>query len=169
MNGGVLNGPARKFGGAVWPSTGSFWAGNTSTPSIVYELTLLVSTFSVAPSGTANWFVTTGMPGVPGAPGESVSGATSLVQDWPPPLSGTNRRTGNSIRTSRPFSSLFSTVVLVSLSVLWRTPPPHRLVRESASSFWLALTDSGPRRESLSAAPLKRLPFLILIVRRTRR
>ena len=78
------------------------------------------------------------MPGEPGAPGDSVSGAARRVKVLPPPDSETNCSWGSATRRSIPFSSLRMTDAFVSESVLGVTPPPQRLVFLEASRLRLA-------------------------------
>src|SRR3954466_12103316 len=114
-------------------------------------------------------FVTSGMPGVPGLPGESVFGTSSLVHVLPPPVSGTRCSCGRSRGTPIPFSSLFMTVVFVEARVLGATPPPHFFVDLRLRTFWLIFSDAGPGAASRRLPLRKRLPFLTLIVPSTRR
>src|SRR3954470_2524233 len=148
---------------------GSRCAGNTSTPSSVYEVELVASTFIVAPSGTPSTFDTTGIPGEPGWAGVSVSGSASFVHVRPPPSASTNRSAGRSTRRRMPFASLWVIVVLTSSNLLGLVPPPQRFVRGPAISARLAASDAGPSaRRRLLPRRLRR-PFLTLIPRSTRR
>src|SRR5436305_5731901 len=115
----------------------------------------------------------TGMPGVPGALEESVSGSTSFVHDLPPPVFSTNCTAGRSTESFMPLTSLDMTDVFTVLFVGSTTPPPQLFVRLSESSLRLAAADAGPsaarRAASFARAALPFTEPLILIALRVLR
>ena len=87
--------------------------------------------------------LTTGIPGLPGAPPRPEFCSTSCVQAWPPASRGTNWTAGSSTRTRSRRASLLRILTLGLSPFGGLTPPPQRLVRLLASSSRLAVTDAG--------------------------
>ena len=147
---GLLGSP---FGGPGigWSaSSGSPWAGKTSTPLIVND--------SVLPGTTAELRAVRHAEGAADDrdAGRAVGGGrvalrqTSCVQLLPPPVAGANFSSGISMRSVMPFSSEERIVAFAIGSVDGMTPPPQLLARLSESSLRLAFSAAGPSAASLA-------------------